>query len=430
MTVTPPAVLRALVLDGQYCHALAAVRSLGRRGVHVTVASHKPRAMSYASRYCAHRLACPSPVLERAAYTTWVLKTLRQGRFDAVLCFEEATVDILSLHRDTVRKWTGCPMPAREIFLAADRKDRVTRLASQLGVPVPATHELERIEDAAALAGTLTFPVIVKGVHSSGSQQVELVREAAKLVETVQRLAALRRDASLPLPIVQEYVQGQGYGMTALMRRGEPIAVFMHRRLGEHDVANGVRLAHGATGAQSVDEPELRRCGLTILQALCWDGIAMVEFKRGRDGRFYLIEVNPRFVGSLELAIAAGVDLPWLFLQLAAGRPAVGPTRYAVGLRYRWLLSKNIAEVFENPVGYALGALSVLWPKTRSDLSWRDPRPHWSQLRNAIWWAREYQRSRRRPDVATEPAARVPAAATASSPAGGREASPVETSVA
>jgi predicted ATP-grasp superfamily ATP-dependent carboligase len=190
---------------------------------------------------------------------------------------------------------------------------------------------------------------------------------------------------------VQQYVEGSGYGLTALVRRGQPVAVFMHRRLGEHDVAQGVRFAHGATGAESVDEPELRSSGTAILQALCWDGIAMVEFKRSRrDGRFYLIEVNPRFVGSLELAVAAGVDLPWLYAQLAAGRPIIGPNRYRVGLRYRWLLSKNVAVIFENPVGYALGALSALLPGTRTDLSWRDPRPHWSQIRNAAWWVRDY----------------------------------------
>jgi len=384
-------VLRSLILDGQYCHALAAVRSLGRHGGIVTVASHKPRAMGFASRYCAQSILAPSPITERAAYFDWLLETLQRGRYDATLCFEEATADILNQHRDRVQKLTGCPSPSREIFLAAGRKDRVARLARQVGIPVPATHELECIEDVPALAARLQFPVIVKGVSSSGSQQVELVREPGALVDAVRRLAALRQDPSLPLPIVQEFIDGQGYGLTALVRRGEPVAVFMHRRIAEHDVAQGVRLAHGAPGAQSVDEAGMRQSALSLLQALCWDGMAMVEFRRSsRDGRFYLIEVNPRFVGSLELAIAAGIEFPWLYAQMAAGRPVLGPNRYRVGLRYRWLLSKNVAEAFENPLRYLAGALSTLLPNTRSDISWRDPKPHWNQLRNAVWWSREY----------------------------------------
>jgi predicted ATP-grasp superfamily ATP-dependent carboligase len=198
----------------------------------------------------------------------------------------------------------------------------------------------------------------------------------------------------------------------------------MHRRLGEHDVAQGVRFAHGATGARSVDEPELEAAGTAILQALCWDGIAMVEFKRSsHDGRFYLIEVNPRFVGSLELAVAAGVDLPWLYAQLAAGRPVVGPNRYRVGLRYRWLLSKNVAQVFANPLGYTLGVLSACLPGTRTDLSPRDPRPHWNQIRNAAWWTREYLRAhlgRRQAPADTRPVPLVARAGIA--PGAGRPA--------
>ena len=418
MSATPPPPLRVLILDGQYCHALAAVRSLGLRGAVVTVASHKPRAQGFASRYCAQRLASPSPNSDRDAYLVWLLEALRRGRYDATLCFEEATADILNANRDSVQKLTGCPMPSREIFLTADRKDRAARLARQIGVRVPATHELERIEDAVALAAQLEFPVIVKGVHSSGGQQVEVVRRAQDLLPTVQRLAALRHDAALPLPIVQQYVEGRGYGLTALVRRGEAIAVFMHRRLAEHDVARGVGLAHGSPGAQSVDEPEMRQAGLALLESLCWDGIAMVEFKRSRrDGHFYLIEINPRFVGSLELAIASGIDLPWLYAQMAAGRPVAGPNRYRVGLRYRWLLSKNVAELFENPFGWLVGAASTVLPGVKSDLSFRDPKPHASQLRNAAWWVREHLRARGHkpnPVPVTLPAPPVAAAPAAS----------------
>jgi predicted ATP-grasp superfamily ATP-dependent carboligase len=205
------------------------------------------------------------------------------------------------------------------------------------------------------------------------------------------------------------------------MRRGEAVATFMHRRMAEHDIAAGVALAHGATGAVSVHEPEMLSAGLTLLQALCWDGIAMVEFRKSsRDGRFYLIEINPRFVGSLELAIAAGVDFPWLFAQLAANRPVVGPTRYRVGLRYRWLLSKNVADAFERPLGYVLDVLSVLRPDTRCDLALRDPRPHLVQLRSAAWWVRDHVRRKPDADQTPAPAAATaaPAAATTSSGAG------------
>ena len=45
----------------------------------------------------------------------------------------------------------------------------------------------------------------------------------------------------------------------------------------------------------------------------------MCRVRRGRDGRLALLEVNPRFPGSLPLTIAAGFDIPKLALGAALG---------------------------------------------------------------------------------------------------------------
>ena len=405
MLHTPPPPLRTLVLDAQYCHALCAVRSLGRHGAQVDVASHKPHAQSFSSRYRNEKHHCPDPNRDRAAYVKWLLDTLRRGHYDATMCFEEATADILSDYRDTVRHYTGCPMPEREAFLKASRKDRAAKLARQLGVAVPTTHELQSFADLEPLARTLQFPVVVKGVSSSGSQQVAVAENAADMGHHVRRIADLRQSADLPLPVIQEYIPGSGYGVTALMRHGSMVASFMHRRIAEHDIAAGVAFAHGATGAESVHEPEMLQAASRMLEALQWNGVAMVEFKRHSEtGQFYFIEINPRFVGSLELAVAAGVDLPWLFAQQAAERPIAGPTRYRVGLKYRWLISKNVADAFERPLGYWAGVLASALPGSRTDLSFRDPGPHASHARNALWWIREHLRGQHRAQPQAAPA--------------------------
>jgi predicted ATP-grasp superfamily ATP-dependent carboligase len=411
MSSTPQA-LTALVLDAQECHALAATRSLGRRGVRVTVASHKPDAMALASRYATDRLITPSPADAPVAYMRWLLATLDARHYDATLFFGETSANVILPHRAAVQARTGFPIPDLETFMVADRKDQVMRLAHRIGVRAPRTYELQSANDADTLAEQCEFPAIVKGVWGSCGHQVAVAGRREDLRPTVDRIAALRQDPSLPLPVVQDFIPGRGYGLSALCRQGEPLAVFMHRRLEEHDVARGTGLAHAAAGAESVDEPELREAGLALLRALRWDGVAMVEFRRSdRDGHFYLMEINPRFVGSLDLAIAAGVDLPWLYVQLAAGLPVDAPVTYRAGLKYRWLVSKNITQAFEAPGRFALAALSTLRHDTRSDISWSDPRPHALHLRAAAWWVREHLRG-----APPHPAPAAPAVATA--PAG------------
>jgi predicted ATP-grasp superfamily ATP-dependent carboligase len=389
----PLSTLSALVLDAQESHALAAIRSLGVQGVHVTAVSPKPHAMGFASRYTRRALRSPNPAVQATDYAEWLLDTLSRDRFDALLFFGEASANVVAAHRVAIRTRTGCLVSERETFLTADHKDRVTRLARTIGVLVPASHEIERVADAAAVVDRLTFPVIVKAVSGSGGHQVRFVRARERLADTVREVLALSSNGTSSRCLVQEYVPGVGYGFTALVTGGDSIAAFMHRRLAEHDVARGAKLAHAATGAESVDEPDLRASGEALLRALRWDGMAMVEFRRShRDGRFYLMEVNPRFPGSLALAIAAGVDFPSLYVQRAAGCLVTGPEQYRVGLCYRWLLSKGVAEVVEDPVGYGRSLASLVRSDTRCDVSWRDPHPHAVQLREAGWWLREYER--------------------------------------
>lgn len=64
----------------------------------------------------------------------------------------------------------------------------------------------------------------------------------------------------------------------------------------------------------------------------------MVEFRVAEDGTPYLMEVNGRFWGSLQLAIDCGVDFPWLLYQLTHDLPVATPQPYVVGRRLRWLM--------------------------------------------------------------------------------------------
>ena len=50
----------------------------------------------------------------------------------------------------------------------------------------------------------------------------------------------------------------------------------------------------------------------------------------------YLMEVNGRFWGSLQLAVDAGVDFPRLLADAALGKEVEPVTRYEVGVRTRW----------------------------------------------------------------------------------------------
>ncbi len=75
-----------------------------------------------------------------------------------------------------------------------------------------------------------------------------------------------------------------------------------------------------------------------LLSATGWTGVAMIEFRVADDGTPYLMEVNGRFWGSLQLAIDCDVDFPWLLYQMTKNCPLEEPAPYVIGRRLRWLL--------------------------------------------------------------------------------------------
>ena len=97
----------------------------------------------------------------------------------------------------------------------------------------------------------------------------------------------------------------------------------------------------------------------------------MVEYKvEDRSGRPFLMEINGRFWGSLQLAIDAGVDFPAILAAISTGDP-VAPSRgaYRVGVRSRWLWGE-------------LDVFLMYLTKSRSEL--KLPEGHPSRLRSAL----------------------------------------------
>ena len=140
-------------------------------------------------------------------------------------------------------------------------------------------------------------------------------------------------------------------GVEALFNyQSEPRAVFVHRRLREYPMSGGP-----STLRESVAAPELAELGVKLLRAMNWQGVAMVEFKVDpRDGVPKLMEVNPKFWGSIALPIAAGIDFPFLLYRLATEGDVPPVATYQTGVQCRWLIPGDILHFLYNPQRFTL----------------------------------------------------------------------------
>lgn len=166
-------------------------------------------------------------------------------------------------------------------------------------VRVPATV----LVDDAFNPGAVELPVIVKPRSGSGSRGIRQVDDRSGLEE-------LSRDGTL---LVQELLPGPEYSLDVFAtREGEVLAVVPRERL---KVDSGIAI----TGRTSHDE-ELQRFGAEVARLIGLTTVANVQAKGARGGEPALLEVNPRFPGTMPLTIAAGVDMPKLAVQEALGQ--------------------------------------------------------------------------------------------------------------
>jgi predicted ATP-grasp superfamily ATP-dependent carboligase len=192
--------------------------------------------------------------------------------------------------------------------------------------------------------------------------------------------------------LLQEHVTGFGAGVFGLYDRGQPTYFFAHRRIREKPPSGGVSVL-----CESVPLPaDALQASRALLDGLGWHGVAMVEFKVDAAGQSWLIEVNARFWGSLQLAVDCGADFPAFLYELAAGRAPSVPQAYVVGQRLRnWLgdfdnlYARVRSETWTPRFIDKLSAIGeFLWPwpqRTRYEmLRVNDPMPALSALRQYV----------------------------------------------
>lgn len=332
------ACMSVLVTPGDLRSALAVTRSLGRQGIAVTIADERRRSLAGASRYCRESIRVPSAAGAPELFVHELQRALQAGRHRVVMPVDDIALALLAHDRQPFEDLVTLPFPDSETIQLAHDKGALTTLAEDHGIPVPRTTVVRSSGDLDTVVRRVGFPAVVKARISRLSVAGQWRgAPGTRYVNTPAELEAACREVgrTIPEPIVQEYIPGEGRGIFLLMNRGQLRAAFAHRRLREKPPSGGVSVLSESIAP----DPRLLEHAERILEALKWHGVAMVEFKQdARDGIGKLLEINGRFWGSLQLAVDAGVDFPHLLYRLAVEGDVKPVLTYEVGLRLRWSL--------------------------------------------------------------------------------------------
>ena len=321
-------------------NGLSFIRSLGRKGVSVIALDSAPSPGLY-SRYC-EGIALPEIEDNEKIWLEFLIERGKRLSCKAALIpTGDAHVLLVSRNRELLSPYFNFSLPEQSVVEAVTSKRTQYGLAKELGVAIPRTYYPETVSEVESLSHSVSYPCILKPYYSHLWQKYSRKRKEYKMAKLVVvndqegLVEAYKRMARSGMGImVQERIPGQDAELFSFLtycgEDSNPMAVFTKRKLRQTQAGYG-----DGSFQESVWEPTVVRLGMKLLRSLRWRGLACIEFKKDpRDGKFKLIEVNPRSFTGVDMAVKSGVDLPDIVYRDLAGHKAPRISTFSEGVKW------------------------------------------------------------------------------------------------
>jgi predicted ATP-grasp superfamily ATP-dependent carboligase len=322
---------RVLVTFSRSWQALAAIRSLGSRGLEVVTGDELALTPGALSKYSVDSFTYPNAAADPEGFLDALEDAVRRFRpadgVPYVLLPVHRETYLIARHRARFEAEIALALPPSELIEEVRDKGRLVELAQGLEILTPRTWSPSSSSELEGQIDDVRYPAFVKvrrGVAGVGIEKVESASALRSAFETLSSQLA----ADEGLPIIQEAAAGDDYCVSALLDNGQTRAMMTYRNL--------YSITEAAPGAirKTVEAPAPEAAAVRLLEGLGWHGVAEVDFLwTGKTGDpAYLIEINPRLFGGLFQAIASGVDYPWMLYRLALGEEIEPPEKVDLGV--------------------------------------------------------------------------------------------------
>jgi D-aspartate ligase len=155
------------------------------------------------------------------------------------------------------------------------------------------------------------IPALVKPRTSGNGEGISKYADRAKLEELVA-LNPHFFDGYM----IQEYMDGYDVDCSMLCRDGVILAHTTQKSL-----YVSAKPYQPAEGIEFVHDAQVYELAVRLAETLHWNGIIHVDMRRrAANGQVEIIEINPRFWGSIQGSLHAGVNFPLLACLAGAGR--------------------------------------------------------------------------------------------------------------
>lgn len=306
-----------VVITGGDSQALGVLRTLAKKDIPIIMLD-SGHCISKYSRFKKRFFRSPHPSDDQS-YVDFLIDLAKKEKIHrnrwVIFPNSDETVYVLSKYKNILEEFYRIPTPGWEVIQNVYIKKNTYQLAKKGGIPIPTTYYPDGLQELVELS--LNYPVVIKpSIRDNFYSKIKIkafrVNNKEELVRIYEYVCSIIEPSEV---LVQEFIPGGPnhlYSFCPFFKDGEVLTSIMARRARQHPMDFG----HASTFAELVDIPEIQKIAEKFLSLINYYGFAEVEFMQDpRDGNYKLIEVNPRVWGWHTIAIASGVDLPYLLYQ-------------------------------------------------------------------------------------------------------------------
>lgn len=295
--------LEILIPDGESEFAISVLRCLSQApGIRVHVLSSEMVSMI---RFSKHHAGYFSHKAEEGseAKLQVIQTTAKKTGADIILPVDIPAIRQIGVNRDKFESWVTLSLtPSLESMNLAEDKGRLTRFLMDHDIPSPKTVFLEDGNFSEQALTELTFPVLAKPVSGRGGSGIRLCQDVSELRQYLSSLSEPEKF------IVQSFIKGYDMGCSVLCKDGEILALTMQKGIlppyNKFAPPSGVDFFYDEQVYQYIQK---------LMRALNWSGVANVDMRYDDEEKLpKILEINPRFWGSLNGSLVAGINFPYL----------------------------------------------------------------------------------------------------------------------
>lgn len=202
-------------------------------------------------------------------------------------------------------------VPSRPTFEAIINKELFAHSLKTHAIPHPETISITSDDLFEKQLEEFPFPALIKPTFGGGGAGIQVFQTRQALLDFIHSHPEVNGNY-----LLQKFIPGQDFGCSVLSEKGKILAYTVQTATGQR--ADFIPLQE----LEIIHDAPIVELATRLIAALEWSGVAHIDFRyNSLTHQLEVIEINPRYWGSLLASLVAGVNFPHLACLAALGHP-------------------------------------------------------------------------------------------------------------